>query len=140
MTTKTMNDSIPQSSNGNNTSITTVAALIQAYAKGERNFSTISLVAADLNGVDLKGADLSYADFSDANLRKTNLRGADLSYARLCNAQLSEADLRGAMIIGTDLREAQLTSTLLQEADYDPKNTHFPTGFKSASAGMRADR
>ena len=44
------------------------------------------------------------------------------------------------MLIGTDLRGTDLKNTLLQEADYDPKETHFPTGFDLAAANMRADR
>lgn len=120
--------------------ISTADALLRAYRAGQRNFTNISLISAELSGVDLKGADLSYADLSEANLSQTSLRGADLSYARLCGTNLVAADLRGAMLIGTDLREAVLEETLFQTADYDPDETHFPKGFDPEAANMRADR
>ena len=120
--------------------IATAADLLQAYAQGQRAFVNINLPATTLTGENLKGADLSYADFSEANLRGTNLRGADLSYANLREADLTAADLRGAMLIGTDLRLAQVTGTQFHDADYDPQETHFPSGFDPTAAEMRSDR
>lgn len=124
----------------NPAAIETAAALLQAYAAGKRDFSNLSLIAANLSSADLKGADLSYADFSEADLSQANLRGADLSYARLREANLTGADLRGAMLIGTDLRDAILADARLKDADYDPEATRFPAGFDLAAADMRADR
>ena len=120
--------------------IKTVEALIQAYAKGERNFSGISLGAVDLKGADLKGADLSYTDFAGADLNQAHLRGVDFSYAILRGANLSEADLRGVMLIGAELQEANLTAADLKDADYDPVETRFPLGFDPIKAGMKSDR
>ena len=119
---------------------TTVQALLAAYATGQRDFANISLPEANLNGAKLKGADFSYADFSDSDLGGAQLRGADLSYARLSGANLASADLRGAMLIGTDLRECNLAGALLESADYDPHETHFPAGFDPIAADMKADQ
>ena len=122
------------------TAITTVEALLQAYAKGQRSFSNIHLPQCDLQGQNLKGADFSYADLSGANLSQANLRGVDLSYAVLRGCTLHQANLRGAMVIGTDLQDIDLTLTTLQEADYDPQKTRFPKGFDPVKAGMKSDR
>ncbi|MEO0516975.1 MAG: pentapeptide repeat-containing protein [Cyanobacteria bacterium P01_A01_bin.116] len=120
--------------------VKTVDALLTAYQSGERNFVNVMLPQSGLSGVDLKGADLSYADFSGADLSQANLRGSDLSYATLCEANLTGADLRGAMLLGTDLRESVLDKALLQSADYDPEETHFPSGFDPEAAEMKCDR
>lgn len=120
--------------------IATVEALLAAYAQGDRSFSGISLIAAQLQTTDLKGADLSHADLSEADLKQANLRGTDLSYAILRGADLANADLRGATLIGTDLREAALTAANFKDADYDPQETRFPPGFDPAQAAMRSDR
>jgi uncharacterized protein YjbI with pentapeptide repeats len=120
--------------------IATEAALLQAYAAGQRAFSGLSLSQANLSGCDLKGADLSYAELSDADLSEANLRGADLSYATLREANLTGTDLRGAMLIGTDLRQAVITDANFHDADYDPAETHFPEGFDPVQADMKSDR
>lgn len=122
------------------TAITTAEALSAAYQVGQRSFASLSLPSANLSQINLKGADLSYADFSGANLSGADLRGADLSYARLGETNLTGADLRGAMLIGTDLREAIVENTLFQAADYDPDETHFPSGFDPKVAQLKADR
>ena len=44
------------------------------------------------------------------------------------------------MLIGTDLRDARLEGAVLQEADYDPDATQFPSGFDITAANMRPDR
>lgn len=120
--------------------IVTAAALLQAYADGGRNFTTVTLPEANLSQADLKGTDLSYADLSEANLSQANLRGVDLSYANLVAANLQDADLRGAMLIGTNLRTANLAGAKLESADYDPEETHFPAGFDPIVEGLKADR
>ncbi|MEM6717189.1 MAG: pentapeptide repeat-containing protein, partial [Cyanobacteria bacterium P01_C01_bin.147] len=81
-----------------------------------------------------------YADLNETNLSQANLRGCDLSYASLQEADLTQADLRGAMLIGTDLRQATVTEANFHDADYDPAETHFPTGFDPAKAAMKSDR
>ncbi|WP_199325071.1 pentapeptide repeat-containing protein [Phormidium sp. FACHB-1136] len=120
--------------------IATAADLLKAYAAGQRNFEYVLLAEADLTGADLKGCDFSYADFGGANLSGCNLRGADLSYANLGDANLTNTDLRGAMLIGTDLRTATITAAQFHQADYDPDETHFPSGFDPVQQGLKADR
>lgn len=120
--------------------IATASDLLQAYATGQRSFSSVILSEVDLNEADLKGADLSYADLSGSDLTGANLRGADLSYANLAEANLTEADLRGAMLIGTNLKTANLTGAFLAAADYDPQETHFPNGFDPVKQGLKSDR
>lgn len=120
--------------------INNAQSLLDAYAKGDRSFMGVSLARENLSYADLKGADLSYADLSSTNLSHANLRGVDLSYANLSKATLNGANLRGAMLIGTDLRNATLDSAVLEQADYDPESTHFPTSFNPVAAGLRADR
>jgi len=44
------------------------------------------------------------------------------------------------MLIGTDLRESKLDNAMLQSADYDPAETHFPKHFDIKAANMRPDR
>ena len=128
-----MSEAIPNS-------MTDVAELLNQYAAGKRNFTSIELSAVDLRTANLKGADLSYAELSGTDLSGANLRGVDLSYANLNQANLSGANLRGAILIGTDLRHAKLETADLREADYDPDTTHFPPGFDPIQAGMRSHR
>lgn len=128
-----MSEAIPNS-------ITDIAELLNQYAAGKRDFTSIELSAADLRTTNLKGADLSYAELSSADFSGANLRGVDLSYANLNEANLNGANLRGAILIGTDLRHAKLETADLREADYDPDTTHFPPGFDPIQAGMRPDR
>tara|TARA_R110000772_G_scaffold13110_5_gene39166 strand:+ start:1538 stop:1960 length:423 start_codon:yes stop_codon:yes gene_type:complete len=66
--------------------------LIDAYARGQRDFVGANLSGARLSGADLSSAnlfdaDLSNADLSGANLSGTNLRGANLRGADLCDAR-----------------------------------------------------
>ncbi|MBD2774239.1 pentapeptide repeat-containing protein [Iningainema tapete] len=116
--------------------INSVAALVEMYAEGKRDFSRAELGNADLQGVNLRGADLSYADLSEANLKNANLRGADLSYTDLSQANLSDADLRGALLISANLRQASVRGANLEKADYD-YSTHFPLDFDPVKAGMQ---
>lgn len=120
--------------------IANTVELLNQYAVGKRDFTSIELSGVDLRSANLKGADLSYAELSGTNLSGANLRGVDLSYANLNQANLSEANLRGAILIGTDLRHAKLETADLREADYEPDTTHFPPGFDPIQAGMRSRR
>jgi uncharacterized protein YjbI with pentapeptide repeats len=67
-----------------------VDKILQRYTNGERSFTHIDLLEAELINVNLSGADFSYADFRQARLGRTNFigtnfRGADLSEARFRN-------------------------------------------------------
>ena len=44
------------------------------------------------------------------------------------------------MLIGTNLKTANLTGAALTSADYDPQETHFPTGFDPVQQGLKCDR
>ena len=116
--------------------INSVAALVEKYTEGKRDFSRAELGNADLQGINLRGADLSYADLSEANLRGANLRGTDLSYTDLSQANLSDADLRGALLISANLRDADLSGANLEKADYD-RSTYFPLDFDPVKADMQ---
>jgi len=77
--------------------------LLDAYEKGERDFSN-----SDLKDANLKNADLSNVNFEGANLRWTNLDETDLR-----GANFKSADLRGTSFRGADLRGANLNKTKL---------------------------
>jgi hypothetical protein len=47
--------------------------LLEAYAKGERDFSYSDLTRANLTGANLTGADLRGADLREADLTRANL-------------------------------------------------------------------
>jgi serine/threonine-protein kinase len=101
--------------------------ILNAYAKGRRDFT-----AQDLSTLNLQRVDLSGAIFHEANLGSTNLQGAtlfnvnfgraNLNYASLRNARLakayfSHADLQGADLRGADLSNAYLNSANLRGAN-----------------------
>lgn len=73
--------------------------LLDAYARGERDFSAWDLAGADLMGADLRGA----------ILRGTSLRGADLH----------EANLEGVDVAGADLSGANLHGTVLEDVNFE---------------------
>lgn len=85
--------------------------VIDAYAKGERNFRYENLRGAYLNRAYLNRANLYCAYLRDANLRDANLRDADLR-----GADFRGADLRGANLSGAYLRDADLYCANLRGA------------------------
>lgn len=106
--------------------------LLDAYARGERDFREADLEGGDLKGLSLEGTDLRkarlrHADLKGANLLAADLRGADLRHADLRNAVLEDSDLRkadlleailrGANLRRADLRRAKLKNARLAGAD-----------------------
>lgn len=86
----------------------TADELVQAYARGERNFSYWKVAGIDLHGADLHGsifygADLSGANLSGANLSRATLAGADLRNANLSCANLSNVFYGDANLAGADM-------------------------------------
>jgi serine/threonine-protein kinase len=101
--------------------------LMDAYAKGRRDFtshnlSLLNLQKVDLSGasfhqsklqkVNFQGANLFNADFGRANLSQATLKGANLA-----RAYLSHADLAGANLRGADLSYAYLSNANLRGAN-----------------------
>lgn len=95
-----------------------------AYANGERKFSWLNLVGADLHGANLQDCNFYGSDFTGANLS-----GVDLSRANLSHAKLTSANLRGA-----NLSEAFLDQTDLTGADTTDVITHHPSSLPPPTA------
>lgn len=98
-------------------------SLLNAYAKGRRDFasyniSLLNLQSADLSvtnfhcaqltKTNLQGANLENSDFGRASLKQANLRDANLSRAYLSHADLESADLRGADLSNAYMSQANL--------------------------------
>ncbi len=97
--------------------------ILEAYAKGKRDFtqqelSELNLAKAFLPGIsfyesklgraNFQGAELSRADFGKAHLSQATMVNANLDDAYLGYADLSGADLRGANLAGANLKYANL--------------------------------
>jgi len=110
----------------------TAAALLEAYAKGKRDFnshdlSLLNLAKTDLSGanfhqaklhkINLQGANLFNADFGKASLSQAMIKNADLSRAYLSHTDLAGADLRGADLSYSYLSNANLRGANLCGAD-----------------------
>jgi serine/threonine protein kinase, bacterial len=110
----------------------TAAVLLEAYAKGKRDFnshdlSLLNLAKTDLSGanfhqaklhkINLQGANLANADFGRAGLSQASIKNANLSRAYLSHADLAGADLRGADLSYSYLSNANLRGANLCGAD-----------------------
>jgi serine/threonine protein kinase, bacterial len=110
----------------------TAAVLLEAYAKGKRDFnshdlSLLNLAKTDLSGanfhqaklhkINLQGANLTNADFGRAGLSQASIKNANLSRAYLSHADLAGADLRGADLSYSYLSNANLRGANLCGAD-----------------------
>ncbi|MCY7284419.1 MAG: serine/threonine-protein kinase [Cyanobacteria bacterium CAN_BIN43] len=110
----------------------TAADLLEAYAKGKRDFnshdlSLLNLAKMDLSGanfhqaklfkINLQGANLFNADFGRASLSQASIKNANLSRAYLSHADLAGADLRGADLSYSYLSNANLRGANLCGAD-----------------------
>jgi serine/threonine-protein kinase len=111
--------------------------LLDAYARGQRNFACHDLSLLDLqntnfsganfhqsnlhqsrlSGINLQKADLGEADLAQSNLSQASLRDANLVGAFLTNADLGRADLRGANLSYAHLSNANLRGANLCGAD-----------------------
>lgn len=104
-----------------------VQELLSKYEAGKREFVSVRLGGADLQGQDLRWINFVQADFRGADLTDVQLVGsalirADLREARLAGADLrwsnlTEADLRGADLSGANLTEAILKNANLEGAN-----------------------
>ncbi len=94
-----------------------VQELLDAYAKGERDFRDKNLQGADLWGADLRGANLQGANLRGANLQGANLQGADLQRAKnippLTAARLFVPPQEGAFIAFKALANGRLAKLLI---------------------------
>ncbi len=136
---------------------TTAEAVLEAYAKGRRDFcqqnlNNMNLKQAELSKanfhestlikVNLEKANLAGCDFGKANLSKacllnanlgrtylgsTNLSGADLRGADLGFATLTYANLKGANLCGANLANAKITDDQLEQAKTNWR-TIYPNG------------
>jgi hypothetical protein len=93
---------------------------------GEKSFTFLNLVKADLTqamlaGINFASTDLSNAQLKDAclsgaNLADVNFTGADLTGANLTNANLTNAKLTGANLTGANLLGVNLDLVNLSNA------------------------
>ncbi|MEM6518491.1 MAG: serine/threonine-protein kinase [Cyanobacteria bacterium P01_D01_bin.71] len=91
--------------------------LKQAYAKGRRDFSSLTLHSIDLQKISLTGT-----NFAETKLKKANFQNADLSGVNFNRADLSQASLRGA-----NLGRAYFTNANLQGTDLRGTNLNYAT-------------
>ena len=104
--------------------------ILEDYERGYRDFSSLVLIGADLQGASLQGTDFSDSQLFRANLQGANLQGVDFSYAKLREANLQGADLSNADLRGSDLSDANLCDANLDGAMLDGA---FVTGTKGLS-------
>lgn len=83
----------------------------------DRDFRSVRLTHADLQGANLFHANLSRVHLQYANLRQTRLWMADLTGALLLGADLTGASLMGAILREASLVGAALTDAGLRDAD-----------------------
>ncbi|EDX85855.1 protein kinase domain [Synechococcus sp. PCC 7335] len=105
----------------------TAQSLIDAYAKGYRDFSDQILTQLDLYKqtfadarfakANLREANLTSVDLSNTNLGQANLTRAILKNAKLVSAYLADANLEGADLRGANLSKANLDSAKLDGAN-----------------------
>lgn len=96
--------------------------VLDAYARGHRNFSAYDLSALDLHQANLSGANLHGAKFHQSRLRRVNLQKADLGGADFGQANLSEAVLRNANLVSAFLTNADLSKADLRGANLSYAN------------------
>ena len=83
--------------------------LLQAYNKGDRNFSKRSLREVILHNTSLVGINFSRCDLSSADFTNTDLSRANLSEANLTDADLTGTNLSGANLQSTNFIGGRLT-------------------------------
>ncbi len=97
--------------------------LIEAYARGERDFSELALNGIDLSGLDLSEINLSNSNLNGANLvgtnfSKANLTKADISGAAASRANFSDAEMGWCLCVGTDLIGADFRRVTAQGTNF----------------------
>ncbi|MDQ0024354.1 uncharacterized protein YjbI with pentapeptide repeats [Variovorax paradoxus] len=101
-------------------------------APGERNFSGMRLIGADLSGMDLRGADFSGASLEDANLDAALLDDANFNSAVLARARLSRTSLINATFKNANLGGANCEFANFSGADLGGAHCE-KTRFKSCN-------
>ncbi|BAZ30657.1 hypothetical protein NIES4074_31190 [Cylindrospermum sp. NIES-4074] len=96
---------------------------IERYSAGERNFSKIKLIGANLSGKMLSGAILRAADLQDVDLSKADLSGANLSGIPLKLTQ-EEAD---------DLGDPSRAKQEFKESDFQSEDDWLECGLAGRS-------
>jgi uncharacterized protein YjbI with pentapeptide repeats len=91
--------------------------ILKRYAEGDRDFTQVILLEANLSGANLHQANLTEANLSVANLSGSNLSGAKLNRAKLNVTKLSGANLHKANLTEANLNVANLTLADLSEAE-----------------------
>ncbi|MDP9963932.1 uncharacterized protein YjbI with pentapeptide repeats [Variovorax paradoxus] len=89
---------------------------------GERNFSGLNLIGADLSGMDLRGANFSGATLTDANLDGALLDDCDFSRAVLVRANMARASSIRGRFESANLAGALLDETVLSHAQFRDAN------------------
>jgi hypothetical protein len=100
----------------------TVAEINALYAKGERDFSEISVVSgnfcgANLSGAILKGANLSFSNFRDVNLNGADLTGANIEWSDFTRADLRNANMDGVRATWCRFNDAHFGKTSMRNAN-----------------------
>jgi hypothetical protein len=96
---------------------TTVAGVLDAYGRGERDFDYVRLDHAHLADCGL----------GDATFIESSFRGAAFERVRLAHAEFTACDLTGASFDGTTLDQVSLTETSLRGARLAGLNTFEAT-------------
>ncbi|MEB3359068.1 MAG: serine/threonine-protein kinase [Synechococcales bacterium] len=94
-----------------------IKQILEAYAKGRRNFASCDLSLSDLQQASLVGANFHDANFHQSRLHQVNLQKADLGGANFAQANLNEAILRDANLVGAFLTNADLGRADLRGAN-----------------------
>ena len=98
--------------------------LLERYANGERNFSSVDLSGANLIGVvlediifeetTLKGGKFSRSILNRANFRNANLKGTEFDMTSLNKADFRGAYLEGSLIVETSLIRANFEGAIFR--------------------------
>jgi uncharacterized protein YjbI with pentapeptide repeats len=96
--------------------------LLLEYESGKREFVSLRLEGADLQGQDFRWVNFVQADLSRADLRDGQLVGSALIRGNLREARVAGADLRWSNLpevdlTGADLRDAILKNVCLEGAN-----------------------
>lgn len=97
----------------------TVAALLEQYAKGQRDFQYVQLTGLQgdrLQGQNLKDINLRGSVIEGGNLRQVILKNANLNNTRFVKVDLRNADLSNATLIDSNLAFSNLSGANLTQA------------------------
>lgn len=96
--------------------------IVNAYARGERNFSGISCTESDFHGTNLSGADFSgsdfqFCDFSHCDLSDCDFSSANLDWCSFFRATMKRTNLSNATIRYSVLNSAIFENTVMHKTD-----------------------